>query len=288
MESRCLLCLQAAECGAMKQPVTEELLILTKTYPSPSAKYRETTCVAAVSRAGELRRLFPLPYRLLDGDARFKKWEWISARISPTEKDHRPESRRIDADSIDRPGKIIQVKRGDWSDRLKWIEPHVLRSFDALEARRQATGQTLGFIRPARIVKLEITALRNPDWTDVDTVKLRQDGLFDSAQVKARTPLRKLPFDFHYHYESGGKLEKHKLVDWEVGALYWNCFRDHGPKGWEAKFRQRLESEFSSKDLLFLMGTIHRFPNQWLIVGLVYPPKQPPVRAAQLGLQLGR
>jgi hypothetical protein len=57
--------------------MTEELLILTKTYPSPSATYRETTCVAAINNAGKLRRLFPVPYRLLEGDAQFKKWEWM-------------------------------------------------------------------------------------------------------------------------------------------------------------------------------------------------------------------
>jgi hypothetical protein len=32
--------------------------------------------------------------------------------------------------------------------------------------------------------------------------------------------------------------------------------------------------ELMSKDLSFLMGTIHRFPDQWLIVSLIYPPKQ--------------
>lgn len=270
----------------MSQVATEELLILTKTYPSPSATHRETTCVAAISRAGELRRIFPVPYRLLEGDAQFKKWEWISARVSHPNKDHRPESRRIDTDSIERPGTVIEIRRGDWGDRIKWIEPHLLPSFEAMETRRQQTGQTLGFIRPTRLVKLEITRLKNPDWTEVDKTKLSQEGLFDSAAVKARAPLRKLPFDFHYHYESGGKSEKHKLVDWEVGALFWRCFRDHGPAGWEAKFRQRLETEFSKKDLLFLMGTIHRFPDQWLIVGFVYPPKPSPTRGAQLGLQL--
>jgi hypothetical protein len=31
---------------------SEELLILAKTYPSPSAQYRETTCVAAVNKTG--------------------------------------------------------------------------------------------------------------------------------------------------------------------------------------------------------------------------------------------
>ena len=272
----------------MKQPVDEELLILTKTYPSPSATYRETTCVAAINNTGELRRLFPVPYRLLEGDAQFKKWEWIRARISRTDKDHRPESRRIDTDSIERPGNIIQIKRGDWSDRLRWIEPHIIQKFEALEARRQATGQTLGFLRPTRILKLEITALKETDWTAADKAKLFQDGLFDSVAVKNRPLLRKLPFDFHYQYESGGRMERHKLVDWEVGALFWHCFRAYGTTGWEDKFRQRLEAEFSQKDLLFLMGTIHRFPDQWLIVGFVYPPKRSPTHAAQLGLQLDR
>ena len=27
-----------------------------------------------------------------------------------------------------------------------------------------------------------------------------------------------------------------------------------------------------NEELLILMGTIHRFPDQWLIVGFVYPP----------------
>jgi len=85
----------------------DELLILTKTYPSPSTTYRETTCVAAINRQGQLRRLFPVPYRLLEGEAQFKKWEWINARVRKPEKDHRPESYRIDADSIERRSHLI-------------------------------------------------------------------------------------------------------------------------------------------------------------------------------------
>ena len=67
----------------MAQPITEDLLILMKTYLSPSSQYRETTCVAAVNSQGDMRRLFPVPYRLLTGDAQFKKWEWITARRRP-------------------------------------------------------------------------------------------------------------------------------------------------------------------------------------------------------------
>src|SRR4030095_2263805 len=102
-----------------------------------------------------------------------------------------------------------------------WIEPHLVETFEALEKRRQTSGETLGFLRPARILKLEITPVKDPDWTDADKAKLSQDGLFDSVQVKSRPPLRKLPYDFHYEYESGGSVERHKVVDWEAGALFW-------------------------------------------------------------------
>jgi hypothetical protein len=269
----------------------EELLILTKTYPSPSAGYRETTCVAAITRAGELRRIFPVPFRLLDGDARFRKWEWIHARVSRPNGDHRPESRRIDADSIQRSGNVIPIKNGDWSQRTKWLESHVVPGFTALEQRRLATGQTLGVLRVSRILELRITAVKEADWTDADWIKLSQDGLFDTVEIKKRPPLRKLPFDFHYRYECIGPDGKpdeatHKLTDWEVGALYWKCISGYGQDGWEEKFRQRFEIEFANKDLYFLMGTIHRFPKQWLIVGIIYPPKPAPVRDEQLGLSL--
>lgn len=112
-------------------------------------------------------------------------------------------------------------------------------------------------------------------------------------EIKRRPPLRKLPYDFHYEYEClgpGGQPEvnTHKLTDWEIGALYWTCIKSYGPKGWESKFRQRIETGFAEKDLLLLMGTIHRFPDQWLIVGIVYPPKPGPVLSVQLGLSLGQ
>ena len=234
----------------MGQPITEELLILTKTYPSPSATYRETTCVAAINRQGEMRRLFPVPYRLLEGTAQFKKWEWITARLTKPTKDHRPESHRLDADSISRSGDVIKTTGGNWSERLHWIEPHIVENFAALETRRLTSGQTLGFLRASRIVELRITPVKQTDWTEADKIELSQDGLFDTHEVKSRPRLRKLPFDFHHKYESaistGVETNVHKLVDWEVGALYWNCFQDYGTR-WEEKLRQKTGNRFCPK-----------------------------------------
>lgn len=273
----------------MSSRAIEELLILTKTYPNPSSNHRETTCVAAFDQAGQLRRLYPVPFRLLDGEHQFKKWEWIRGQLASPRADHRPESRRIDIDTVQKTGREVGTENA-WAERRRWIEPHVVAGMTALELRRQETGQTLGFIRPTRILSLEITPVKDPDWTDEDKKKLLQEGLFDSEAIRARAPLRKLPFDFHYIYEcatAGGPEQfRHKITDWEAGALFWNCRQGYGDD-WEGPFRQKLETEFSAKDLLFLMGTVHRFPDQWLIVGLVYPPKPLPDEGQQLSLGLG-
>ncbi len=105
----------------------------------------------------------------------------------------------------------------------------------------------------------------------------KQGSLFDSTDAARIAALRKVPFDFHYRYRcngpDGSSDYRHKVVDWEVGALFWNVRRSHGAN-WEAAFRAKLERELPAKDLLFLLGTIRRFPNQWLIASLLYPPKQ--------------
>lgn len=266
----------------------ERLLILTKTYPTPSTKYRETTCVAAFNHNGSMRRLFPVPYRLLQGTQQFQKWEWIEARITKANRDHRPESYKIDVDTIVRGGERIGTENA-WSERRTWIAPHIVESYEELERRRQGTCETLGFLRPSRLVKLEISPVKEKDWTETDKANLLQDGLFDSNVVKTRPPLEKLPYDFYYHYQDGSSQSgvlKHKITDWEVGALFRNCYKRHG-RQWEAPFRQKLEEDFSKKDLLFLMGTVHRFPAQWLIVGLFYPPHLPQCQQMLLALALG-
>lgn len=36
-----------------------------------------------------------------------------------------------------------------------------------------------------------------------------------------------------------------------------------------------------SKDMMLLMGTMHRFPDQWLGVSLIYPPMPQPEDPSQ-------
>jgi hypothetical protein len=266
----------------------ERILILAKTYPSPSAQYVETSCVAGISQDGSMRRLYPVPFRMIEEGQQFRKWQWIDVRIEKASKDHRPESHKLYVDTITC-GDVIDTKK-EWTGRWEWLDKiPACESFDAIESGRLADGLSIALLRPKRLLGLDITKARHQEWTDEEKEKLMreqmQGDLFSEAEAKRQVKeLRKVPFDFHYRYvcdtPEGEKEHKHKIVDWEAGALFWNCRRDHGVD-WEAPFRAKLEGQLGGKDLMFLMGNQHRFQDQWLIISLVYPPKRKPVEEGQ-------
>ena len=80
----------------------KEMLIWCQTHPALSSKYTETVCTGAVELGNsQLLRLYPLVLRGLGSDARHKKWSVITAQVKKTTKDNRPESWRINNDSIE-------------------------------------------------------------------------------------------------------------------------------------------------------------------------------------------
>lgn len=231
---------------------------------------------------GKLIRLFPVPFRLVTDEQQFKKWQWITARVRKSKDDHRPESHRISVDTIITQGDPLST-RNDWEERRHVISGvKVYEDFDALQTAREKDNVSLGLLRPSNLTNLLITKAESAQWSDDEIAKLmqaqNQGSLFDEdAEQKSLKLLKKLPFDFHYQYECTvdgvTKAYKHKLVDWEAGALYWKI---HHRADWQEAFAQRFLHDFRERDVLFLMGTIHRFPDRWLIVSVLYLPKLPP------------
>ena len=251
-----------------------KILILCKTYPSPSAKHVETSCVAGMTTEGRLLRLYPVPFRLMNDRSQFKKWQWIEADIEKSRDDHRPESHRIRADTIACLGDPIPTT-DLWAARraqLALIPP--FESFTALEQARVANGVTLGLVPAGQVLSLEIRAARHSEWTEEERQKLIQQqvqgDLFADREAAALQKLRKIPFDFHYRFRSPtepvGHENRLKVVDWEAGALFWNVKRRHGDD-WQPAFRDKFGRVLPESDLKFLLGTIH--------VSVIYPPKQP-------------
>ena len=128
------------------------VLILCKTYPSPSSKYAETSCVAGMTEDGKFIRLYPVPFRLVADEQQFKKWQWITARLEKAKDDHRPESHRVFVDTIECDPEPLPAGRLGWPHRAVLLSKlPVFSDFAALERAREAGGGTLALLRPRKL-----------------------------------------------------------------------------------------------------------------------------------------
>jgi hypothetical protein len=124
------------------------------------------------------------------------------------------------------------------------------------------------------------------DWDDKKLKQMReaysQYELFeDNAWRKTFQVIPKMPYSFSYKFEdASGRQSELQVLDWEAGALYWNCLR--GSNGNEqqalAKVRHKYFDEFTKKDLHLFLGTTQQFhfvaPNPWVIIGVLPIPHE--------------
>ncbi len=92
---------------------TIELMVNCKTYPAVSKKYVETVCTGGIQADGTFVRLYPVPFRFLDADERYDRWDVIRVRAYRDTKDTRPESWHLS------PGTSIEVVDRITTDRRR-------------------------------------------------------------------------------------------------------------------------------------------------------------------------
>ena len=256
--------------GAPKE--TKRALIVVRTYPSPAKKGVEVSCTAAITDRGEWLRLFPVPWRFLEPDQRFRKYQWVEVTVTKAS-DPRPESYKlagVDAIKILSPPLSTE---GAWKARKDIVLPLEAHCLCCLQREQKERGfPTLGVFRPKSIEGFLIEPAP-PDWTPAQQAILSQGDLF----VKSPTePLEKVPFKFSYRFRCDHtECRGHTLMctDWEMGEAWRRWSKDYG-SGWEAKFRERFADDMGGKyDTHFYVGTVHQHPDAWIIVGLFYPPK---------------
>jgi hypothetical protein len=253
---------------------TKRALIVVRTYPTPAKTGVEISCTAAITDSGEWLRLYPVPYRFLPQDQRFRKYQWIEVTTTKASRDSRPESYKIKTDSI----KIISEplsSKNEWAARKDVIFPLKSHCLCCLNQALDRDGHpTLGIFKPHRIKQFSI----EPDeaaWTDAQLAVLRQKHLFDAGLTQE---LEKIPHKFFYKFFCDHTTCKgHSLscTDWEIGQASRDWKEKYGAS-WEAKFREKFEKQMIEElDTHFIVGTLHQHPNRWIIVGLFYPQYSP-------------
>ena len=97
------------------QEETKRALIVVRTYPVPSRSGVEVSCTAAITDKGEWLRLFPVPWRLLDEDKQFRKYQWVDVTVTKA-RDSRPESFKLSPDGLKIVTEPLSTAKG-WSAR---------------------------------------------------------------------------------------------------------------------------------------------------------------------------
>ncbi len=254
---------------------TKTSLIVVRTYPTPASKGLEVSCTAAITNDGKWLRLFPVPYRLLDSDKRFHKYQWIEVDVEKAS-DPRPESYKIRPQTIRILGDVLSTEHA-WKARKEIAEPLRAHCLCCLKDERFKYGfPTLGFIRPKQIRRL-IIKKQSDQWTPSQAAILSQGHLFEDAPAKE---LEKIPFAFQYEFfcdHSSCRGHTLSCTDWEMGESWRKWKADYGAH-WEIEFRKKYEQELmNERDLQFFVGTLKAHPAEWIIVGLFYPPKYAPL-----------
>lgn len=262
----------------------ERVLITVKTYPTLSRKYGETVCTAGIREDGSWIRIYPVPFRRLDEQQQYSKYDWLECDLARNSSDPRPETYRpLDSNQLV-PVDHIGTER-DWEERRRLLlkTAKVYDRLDDLIAEAKDNTTSLAVFKPSRVINFTWEE-EDRDW-DVNKLKQMRDAysqhdLFeDNEWRRTFQVIPKLPYSFSYKFEDiSGRQSELQILDWEAGALYGNCLRSC--EGNEqlalAKVRQKYFDEFTARDLHFYLGTTQQFhfvaPNPWVIIGVLPIP----------------
>ncbi len=274
--------MNTVQCIYDENIIKERILITVKTYPTLSKKYGETVCTAGIRSDGSWVRIYPVPFRRLEEQEQYRKFDWIECRLLRNKTDPRPETYRpIDFNDF-HPIQHLDTSY-NWRERRKLIlkTGKVYTCLDDLINGAKTNLLSLAVFKPTRITDF-IWEEETRKWDINKLREIRQytsqlDMFEDNDWRKTFRVIPNLPYSFSYQFEdNSGVHSEMQILDWEIGALYWNCLHSCNGDEQQAliKIRQKYLDEFKSSDLHLFLGTTQRFhfiaPNPWVIIG-VFP-----------------
>jgi hypothetical protein len=261
------------------------VLIAVKTYPTLSSKYDELVCTAGFKEDGTWIRIYPIPFRKLEYDKRYSKYDWVEIDLVKNTSDFRPES--FKPKSIEANFEIVSNldTSHNWHYRKEIVLKNTYTSLANLiiEAKDRAKLTSLAVFKPKAILDFTIEEVeREWDKKKLDALKAnaQQLNLFKNSENPFEV-VKKLPFKFSYKFIDENNVESTLIIeDWEIGALYWRSLGRH--EGNEQKACMDVKKKYfedfaKTKDLYLFLGTTREFhlmaPNPFVIIGTFHPMK---------------
>jgi hypothetical protein len=260
----------------------KRVLIWGKTYPEMSTKYLETVCTAGVTEEGRPVRLYPIPYRYLEEKAKFDKYQWITARLMRKYEDPRPESFKIDCESI-QAGDTIPPTKDEWGKRADIVFRDPSWQFDSVDDLHEAQRShktSLGVVIPKEFLGIGIVRRPNEDaetfkrklndWKARAAAARAQMTLFEDTPSPEVKDLDYVDSRFSIKWLCNSpscKSHTTQILDCEIVEL-------HRREG-EDKALKKLQSicNLSEYAIRLFLGNLLKHPMSFTVVGLWYPKR---------------
>ncbi len=261
----------------------ERVLIAVKTYPTLSEKYTELVCTAGFREDGSWIRIYPSPFRFLEDQQRYGKYQWIELELDKNPRDQRPESYRpINIDDIQLGEKIPTTR--SWEERRNFIlsKNTVYTNLQTVIDGAKSNQFSLAVFKPTEILNF-VAKKVDSDWKinrkQAALISLKQGSLFEDQDRSDFKLMPKLPYKFSYHFcDDQGQESTLMIEDWEIGQLFWNCRKKYDEATSVEKVKEKYLEDFArTKDLHLFLGTTYKFHmmnvnNPYVIVGTFHPP----------------
>jgi hypothetical protein len=237
---------------------TSEAIILVKASPQVGKRHGETVCCAGVGDTGEWVRLYPVSFRTLDQASQFRRWDRIRFRWKRPQDDRRPESLRVDHQSIEVIGELKQKERLGFLSRLE---------VSSINKVKEA-GKTLALLRPRNLkffVEKKPAAALKEEGEKYQALAAQPD-LFNSSPL---IPIDPCPYNFKYSYTTDDGDREGTCQDWETDATFYNLSRRYCERKALEYMQRTFGEEYPKKGMVLAMGTHSLYPDVWLINGII-------------------
>lgn len=233
-------------------------MVIVKAAPQATEGHGETVCCAGIDVHGRWLRLYPVSFRTLQEGQKFGRWDRITFKWRQPKDDRRPESRRVDHDSIRIVGELKKF------ERQRFLGGMIVTNLE----REHAAGRSLALLK-AKILEFMIEKKPDPDLqseTERFEALRAQKDLFNTKPI---IPYQPCPYQFKYRYQMDDGVREGTCQDWEIEATFFRWSKRYGEERALADMQRVFGEEYPQKGTLLAMGTHSRWPERWLINGVI-------------------
>ena len=261
--------------GAMQEKVSMRVLPVVKAYPEPSETYGETVCVAAVTIPdGRWVRLYPIRFNDYPTEKKFKKYQIFDVDAVKAEKDPRPESYRIEEESIRLLGEPVGTGDG-WAERKRLLRRATVSSLCELQRLQKVEKKSLGMIRVREVTGF-VRNEADPDKYETSERSLEYVANSDLF-IDRKLRMEGLRFKYQYRFlcaDPSCRGHGCSIVDWEAYELHRKMRDKHDEETAFEKVKHKYVDDICgpNKETYFFMGNMRFHVGSFLVLGAFYPP----------------